>query len=866
MGRRWRVGLWGLVALLGMVAPSPAGTADVYQSSVIGLSHELARLSTTARVLHIGAHPDDEDTALLCALARGEGARVAYLSLNRGEGGQNGIGPELYDSLGIVRTEELLAARRLDGAEQYFTSVYDFGFTKTLDEAMARWGHDATLSDIVWVIRKFRPNVIIARFQGLPSDGHGQHQVAGRLSREAFRAAADPAMFPDQIQLGLPAWQAQRLYQDQFRSTDAGYRLAVGESSTLYGRSWLSIAMESRSLHRSQDMGRDQPLGAHTARLSLVDSTVPTDPDAGPLDGLPVALTALLPPAVEGEESAVAGLRTALAEAEAGVEQASTLLRSRGSQLQAIAGLSQALRNLRRASDAIDAGALPAKVEAASFRIALNQKLTEASEGLALAAGIQLDARSDRPSAVPGGTVRVATEVFWPEASPVTGARATLELPDGWGVTTGNDRIETGNSAPQWFAGYDVKIPADAVPDQPYWLRQPRVGDRFAAPEPALRGLPLAPPRMMCRLRCVVDGSVLQLLRPVTCQVVDPRRGESRHQVLIAPQVSADVEPGLVLLPGGAAKQVELDVTVRNHGREPVAGKLEVKLDDSVLVDQETGVGAGSRSLLRLPTPLPKLSQRANLTLTWTPIDGQPVALDTVHRIDYEHIQPHLYRTPATVGLVPLDVQADTGRKLGYIPGPGDDLPAALQRLGLSVKLLDDAALSEPDAFAGLDTIFVGIRAYEVNEALQRVNRRLLDWTKAGGTLVVQYQKYPFVDGHYEALPLTMVRPHDRIVDETAPVKFLAPDHPLLTTPNRLGPADFEGWVQERGLYFANTWDEAYTPLLGAADPGEAERDGGFLAADLGEGKYVYCAWALFRQLPAGVPGAYRMLANLAAY
>jgi len=864
-----RRGCWGLVGLLGawlLAAPSQASTAEVYQTSAIGLAHQLARLSTTARVLHVGAHPDDEDTALLAAMARGTGARVGYLSLNRGEGGQNGIGPELDDALGLVRTQELLAARMVDGAEQYFAGVYDFGFTKTLDEARQRWGHDATLEDVVWVIRKFRPQVIVTRFSGAPTDGHGQHQLAGRLAREAFRAAGDPTRFPAHAELGLPPWQPARLYLDQFQSTDPGYALAVGDWSTLYGRSWLSLAMESRSLHRSQDMGRSQPFGPHVVRLALLDSHVPTDPEAGPLDGLALGLSDLLPPPAPEETTATAEIRAGLAAAVLGLEQADGLQRQRGSRLQTVGGLAAALRALRRASDAVDAGGLPLQVDPATFRLALNQKLNEASEALALAAGVQLDAQASRPRAVPGETIRIAGEVFWPESSPVTGARATLELPDGWTVRSGNDRPVTGNSAPSWSAGYDVTIPADADPDQPYWLQQPRPGDRYAAPAPLLRGLPLAPPRLAVRLRCVVDGAVLQLLRPVTWREVDPRHGERRLPVLIPPRLSAEVQPNLILLPGGAARAVQLTVGLRNHGAEPVAGTVAVQLGDEVLVEQATGIGANGRELLRLPLSLPALERRAELALTWTPDGGRPERLDVLHTLAYDHIPPQLYRTPATIGVAPVDVQVDGGRALGYIPGPGDDLPAALARLGLAVTVLDEAALGEPAAFDSLRTIFVGPRAYEVNEALQRANRRLLDWARSGGTLVVMYQKYPFVNGGFAPYPLAMAQPHDRIVDERAAVRLLVPEHPLLTTPNRIGVADFEGWVQERGLYFAHTWDAAYTPLLSAADPGEPARDGGLLAAEVGQGRYVYCAWALFRQLPAGVPGAYRLLANLAAF
>ncbi len=833
-----------------------------YQRGTVALVHQLSRLQTTARVLHVAAHPDDEDSALLALLARGYGARVGYLSLTRGEGGQNSLGPELYDALGLVRTEELLAARALDGAEQWFGGAYDFGFSKTAAETVRHWGEQETLSDIVAAIRRQRPQVVITRFAGDRGDGHGHHQVAGWLCRRAFRLAGDPRAFPEQLQQGLLPWQATKLYLDRWDVAGTAAPLDVGAWSPLYGRSYLSLAMAGRSRHRSQDMGRLEPRGPSVVRLTLLDQVGEPDASGAIFDGLDLRLVALVPEPAADAPAWQREVRAQLIEAAAAVREAQSVLVTGLLPRQTVGELARALRALRRIDETIQ----PLPVEAVgALRLAIGQKIADCSLALMLAAGVELDALADRRQVAPGEALTVAGQVYWPERTRVDSLRLVLQTPTGWTTSALPETPLFGNHAVSSGSGDRVDVPADAAPTQPYWLAQPRRGDRFATPDPALAGLPYAPPPLQVQLRLAIDGGILSVVRPVTWRVADPRRGERRAPVTVVPAVTASVRPDLVVLTPRRTAPVVLTTVLRNHTTAAVRGRLLLRAGDTHLAAPvEVAIAAGDRQRARLTLTAPVKAGLAQLC--WQVADRPAQPLQGLHEIDYDHIRPSSHLTAATVRLVAVDAQVPTARAVGYVPGPGDDWPEALRRLGVAVRWLDAETFDEPDALEGLRTIVIGLRAYETNEALARHHRRLLDWVAAGGTLVVQHQKLPWSKGGYAPYPLTIAEPHDRVTDEAAPVRFLPPDHPLLTWPNRLGPADFDGWVQERGLYFAHQWDERYRPLLECHDPGEGEQRGGLLVAAVGQGAFVYCPLALFRQLPAGVPGAYRLLANLVAF
>ncbi|MBI2302187.1 MAG: PIG-L family deacetylase [Armatimonadetes bacterium] len=850
--------------LLLWAALARADTADVYRTGAIGVAHQLKRLTTTARVLHVAAHPDDEDSALLAYLARGEGARVAYYSLNRGEGGQNSIGPELYEPLGVIRTEELLAARRLDGAEQYFGLCFDFGFSKSADEGKRLWGEDAALGDLVELVRRFRPQVIISRFIGDASDGHGHHRFAGLITRRAFRAAADPQAFPEQLARGLQTWQASKLYLRGLADRPWPCRVPTGEFSPLYGRTYQALAFEGRSCHRTQDMGRIQTKGPEVSALDLADSVGGPYKPADPLfAGLDTSLAAAVPDSPEEWRKQVhADLKKAAEEIEIATAVYPIGLYPR----QTVVHLAPVVRLLRRAAETLDGPAIAWSPDVATQRLAVHQKLTEAQQALVLSAGIDIDALADRELAAPGDRVTVSAQAFWRLTAEVDSARFRLVAPDGWSVEPLDSAPAMGNGRASAAQGFAVTVPAGAAPSQPYWLREPRQGNRFRVDDPAVRGLPFAPPALQLNLRCAVDGEPLSVTVPVEYRTSDPRRGERRAEVEVLPAVSAALQPDRVLLRAGHDERLTLTVDLHNHAAGGVSGRLLLRgTTDLPLGPAHVELAGRTAETLQLEAEVPAgwRDQLSRARLVWQ-AGGAEQPRWTVHRIAYEHIPARQYLTPCELTVSPLSVTT-AKVKVGCIPGPTPETPAALRALGIEPVMLDEAALARGDA-SGLDVVVVCNRAYETNPALVSANPRLLDWVRGCGVMVVEYQKYAFVNGRYAPYPLTFVSPHDRVTEEDAAVTMLAPDHSLLAKPNRLGPPDFEGWVQERGLYFAHTWEPQYAALLSCHDTGEEDKQGGLLVAQVGKGAYVYCAYALFRQWEAGVPGAYRMLANLVSY
>ncbi|MCC7495822.1 MAG: PIG-L family deacetylase, partial [Fimbriimonadaceae bacterium] len=492
--------------LLTLLAPwAQADTGEAYGRGTVGLGHLLLRLQSTARVLHTGAHPDDEDTALLATLARGYGARVVYYSLNRGEGGQNSLGPEQDEALGVLRTEELLAARRVDGAEQWFGLTHDFGFSRSAEETLAKWGEAAVLGDLVEAIRRLRPQVVISRFSGTPADGHGHHQACGQLTRRACEIAGDPAAYPEQLAAGLLPWAPAKLFLDTYQQDQPGTVLPLGDHAPLYGRSFAHLALESRSLHRSQDMGRLEPRGPFVARLQRLDRSVT---DNAWSDGLDFSLSGLLPQPAEGWQQTVA---TQLAEATDSVKQAQALFALNQYPRQTQVALARTVRALRRANEVLSGDGVPADTTTAPLRQAVAQKLDEAQAALLLAAGVELDALADQPFVAPGDALTVAGLAWWHPTCPLSATRLTLTAPVGWQVEamTKVPRMEHGE-APAG-QGWLVRVAAEAPPTQPSGLREARRGERYEVAEAALRGRPQSPPPLTVTLRCAIDDTIVSV-------------------------------------------------------------------------------------------------------------------------------------------------------------------------------------------------------------------------------------------------------------------------------------------------------------------------------------------------------------------
>ena len=872
------------------------------------LDRALAKLATHKRLLVIAAHPDDEDTALLTLVSRSMGGEAAYLSLSRGEGGQDLIGPELGVGLGLIRSRELLAARGIDGSRQYFTRAYDFGYTLSLEETLGQWPKEVMLEDAVRVIRRFKPQVVVSVFPGEPHRNHGQHQEAGVIAYAAFPVAGDPAALPELAAEGLAPWKPQALYCCTYFGGDrATVTTSISALDPWTGKSIYQLAAASRSMHRSQDMGRLQPLGPQEGRLVGVAGTAAAGSDgrAGGAVGSDGAA------AGRSRDDVFAGIDTHLRAIAATIADAAKRQRvaaeldevealagrtrerlNPARPQQALAPLLDIVRHLRAAQGALAgaaagehrAGEHPAGEQAAGELIA--EKLDVAQTGAAAAAGIALDATTDREALTAGESFTVHAELWnGGGASPLAGVAVTLvPAADGPAWKAEPLRAEARAVAAGALSKWDLQpeVPADAPPTVPYFLRRPLQGSLYdwSAASPAERGEPFGPPPLAARFELTLDGVPLALEREVVHRHRDEVLGEVRRPLRIVPAVEVSVAERMQVWPLGRRAVKDLRLVLTSHRHAPVHGRLTVtsrpttagaswpviaplpfELPAASPGDGAAGESAALALTLQAPPSLP--AGRYSLELAAVLDDGSRFAV-AVPLIDYPHIRPTPYPHDAAVEISAFDLQLPPLRRVGYVRGASDLVPEYLRQAGVPIELLGAGELAGGD-LSRYDAIVIGSRAYESDPELPRANPRLLDYVRGGGLMIVQYQQYPFVEGGFAPHKLEIARPHDRVTDENAPVTVLDPAHPVFNTPNKIGEADWKGWVQERGLYFAHSWDPAYRPLLAMADPGGPEQRGALLVADVGKGKYVYTGLALFRQLPAGVPGGYRLFANLLA-
>jgi LmbE family N-acetylglucosaminyl deacetylase len=815
----------------------------------------------------IGAHPDDEDTELLTVLVRGMGAEAAYLSLNRGEGGQNLIGPELGEALGLLRSEELLAARRLDGARQFFTRAYDFGYSKSLEETWSHWPRDSILKDVVRVVRRFRPQVVVSVFSGTSRDGHGQHQAAGWSAREAFDAAGDSTRFPELAAEGLHPWSPRKLYlSTRFDSLATTLTLEGGVLDSVVGRSYHQIAMAGRSLHRSQDMGMLQRIGPSKVRLRLLADQTGSG-GGGLWDGLDTTLTGM---------TAVAG-SDANPRAWDSVTTAVALARRRPTP----AVLADALDRFARALAGGGSGALHVG------RPSPEQwdQVTRLERALRLAASVLCDAVADDQYVAPGQVVEVNV-TCWnpgdrPASIPLVVVRSSASRSRLMQSAAGADLPPGGVAT--WTL--ELQTPYAAAPSQPYFLLRPRQGDVYHWPDddPDLLGAPFGPPLLTAEFGNGVEP------REVTFRYRDQAVGEVRRPLAVVPRIDVKIDPDTLVWAIGATRPRRFSVTLRHGARDTTVGEVRLELPEGW-----PDVGSKPFRLEREDEEIVlDFDVRPPSRLNPGAVEVRAVATERAGRaydagifaVDYPHVRSRTYLRPAVASLHVAPLALPQLTRIGYVRGAADRVPEALRSVGLPVELLDARALERGD-LRRYGAIVVGPRAYETEPALARQNPRLLEYVRQGGVAIVQYQQHDFFTGGYAPYPLTVggrplsldeggagrtARPprppvsHDRVTDERAAVTPVATGHPVLRTPNAIGPSDWEGWVQERGLYFARTWDRAYTPIVETHDPNDEPREGGLLVARVGKGTYVYTGLSFFRQLPAGVPGAYRLFANLLA-
>ncbi|MSR19974.1 MAG: hypothetical protein EXR91_03220 [Gemmatimonadetes bacterium] len=864
--------VWGVtlatVCLWPGAAPLAAQSLDGVGAVAVGL--RLRQLDGVKRVLMIAAHPDDEDTSLLTTLARGWGAETAYLSLTRGDGGQNAIGPELWEGLGVVRTGELDAARRLDGAQQFFTRAFDYGFSKSADEAFTLWPHEDLLADVVWVIRSYRPQVIVSVWSGTPRDGHGQHQAAGIVAQEAFRAAGDPTRFPEQLARGVEAWAPAKLYQSVRAFGGRGgpvpegvLRVETGQLDPLLGRSLQQLSAESRSQHRSQEMGAAQAQGPRSTGVLLVQSRVGDGEGIfSGIDTTLVGLTASLPSApraatrshLEAYRSAVA-----LAQSEMGLDPSAI-----------VDDLAEAIARIRMAQ----ASAGPSAPT--ELRLALAHKTELAMAAFLSAAGVTFEVRAEDDLLVPGQTVRVRALLWNGGALRIERPELAVESAPAWQVTqvsvegfAADGSVEPGALAAWTF---DVTVPPAATPDRLYYLRQERDGAVYRWPaEPGLWGLPRDPARLFASLAFAPSHGELPLtagvvaVRPWRYVAVEPTRGEFERPVLVVPAVSVRVTPDGLVWPQARGDSRSIAVVVRTEGDAGSRGDVAVRAPAGWAVTPpsqpyELAEAGAERTLTFDIRPTGAASAGEHVFAVVARAEGARQYVEGYTLIDYEHIERAALFAPAEARVTVVPVVVAEGLQVGYVMGSGDDGPDAIRQMGATVELIDEDRLREGD-FEGFDVIVLGVRAYEARADLRAASEQVLDFARAGGTVVAQYNRESL--GSLPPRPLEVGNASPRVADETAPVRILAPDAPVFTTPNRIGQADFGGWVQERGLYFGEQWDAAYMPLLEMNDPGEDPQRGSLLVASVGEGVFVYTALSFFRQWADAVPGAYRLFANL---
>ncbi|MDQ6870962.1 MAG: PIG-L family deacetylase [Gemmatimonadota bacterium] len=759
-----------LASLGGAVLMPQSGSAQAILPSAASIRVQNA--PERMRVLWIAAHPDDEDTQLIAWLARGRRVETAYLSLTRGDGGQNLIGNELGEALGVIRTEELLAARRIDGAHQYFARGYDFGFSKTADETRKHWPQDSLLNDVMTVMRAFRPHIVITTFSGTPRDGHGHHQISAIVARDAYNQAADTVRFPVK-EFGKP-WTPLKFYRlALFSPQDRTLAVNVGEYDPYLGLSYQEIAADSRSQHKSQGQGTLRRKGVVWDYLTRVDSRVPA------------------PPANE-EKSIFAGLDTT--------------------------------RFLVQ-----DGRVTPPEPPPS----------------------VTLEAVAVRPVVALGDSVRVSMVLFNRGKSAVTVARRDLTgIPRAIILQPDSEHRWT-----EWFKGNDLT--------QPWWLAEPRNGDLF---RPRITGVSEDEREQQDWAHVTVtsrENGAMDIASPIVFHFVDRVRGDVQRPLIVAPGISVTLDEAVTIARANGPFNQVLKTTLRSPLSDTTPVSVRVALPRGLAADSLT------RTVVMAPGATRTLAFKVRGTLSRGvhEIAVAATANGKTYRtgyvpIEYSHINPQRIYRPSTISINAVDVVLPGRLNVAYVPGVGDNVAPVLQQLGVPLTIVDPGDIPQTD-LSRFTTIVVGPRAYQASQTLMDNNEYLLSYVRNGGRLVVQYGQGEMQRSGIMPYPITLQQRAERVTDENAPVTFTDPASPLLNAPNKITQDDFSGWVQERATYMPSTFDSHYRSMLSMNDPGEPANRAAILAAPYGRGTYIYVPLALFRQLPAGVPGGARIFANL---
>ncbi len=858
-----------------------------------GLRLELLRLGTTARLMQVVAHPDDEDGGMLTLEARGRGVDTLLMTLNRGEGGQNKVGSNLSDVLGVLRSLELLAADQYYGVQERFSRVADFGFSKTADETFAKWGgHDVALGDVVRVIRTFRPDVLVARFSGTTRDGHGNHQASAILTQEAFRAAADPKRFPEQIAAGLQPWQAKKIYIGNVCSFGAQsceddkwtVKMNSGEKSAALGMSYVQFAMEGLRHQLSQGAANwTVDAGDRFTFYKLVDSVGPSTLDKSGheksfFDGIDTSLPGLLDrielegkinPRIPQDLKKIAANVTAATSAKDGAAASTPLIAT-------LRGIDEVLANLR-------SGCVSCSREAISI---LEEKKQQAESALNLALGASLTAHvssdgkrdgqplkeADALTAVsPGQEFLVGVDFHNGSRLPLVIDTIKLAVPDGWNTISEKTKPETVKPGDDLHADFRLRVPKDTTYTRPYWHRDdPDTESINHVDDEKYATLPFPPPALRTRVDYSASGAAgVKARSGVETAVVTPFLDDagkvSARPLAVVPRFSVELEPGTQVISTHNGSTTTVTVGVSSNLERDLAGVLRLELpagwkSDPAQLDVKLRHRGEKQDFQFKVFPARLQQGRATIRAV---LDSEGMKYSEGYTlVTREDLGSFYYYQPARQRVSIVDVQAPHDLKIGYIMGAGDDIPTVLKQIGMDVTLIPAEKLASENLSA-YGTIVLGIRAYDTQKDVAANNKKLLDFVNGGGTLVVQYNSGTGDFNAGKFTPYSAELSRARVSVEEAPVEILAPENSIFHYPNTITAHDFDGWVQERGLYFMDKWDEHFTPLLACHDPGEDEQKGGLLEAKYGKGTYIYTGYAFFRQLPAGVPGAVRLFVNI---
>ncbi|MCO4291700.1 PIG-L family deacetylase [Solitalea sp. MAHUQ-68] len=786
----------------------------------------LKKLNTFGAALYVAAHPDDENTRLISWLANEKCVRTGYLSMTRGDGGQNLIGDQQGELLGLIRTQELLAARRIDGAEQFFTRANDFGFSKNPDETFKIWNKDSILADVVWTIRRFRPDIIITRFATDGSGGHGHHTASAILAEEAFVAAADPNRYPEQLKYVQP-WQAKRLiYNNASRfwnpNADMTGNLAqeVGQFNPMLGKSYGELAGESRSMHKSQGFGAARTRGSVTEYFKPIKGSAAATDVFDDID--------LSANRIEGAETFKQWIKKA--QDEFLTDEPSTIL-----------------------SDLIQAYKALDQIKDAYWKV---QKQKELVNLIIACSGIYLEATATDFSITPGQQLKISINAI--NRADTAVILEKINFPNGETVSV-NKSLERDQLCKE-----DKVITLDPTTsyNNPYWLTYKHSEGMFTVKDQNLIGQAEAPVPLQVGFVLTIEGQSLAINRPVIYKWVDPVDGELYRPIQITPPVMINMDAKAYVFPSSKSRNIKI---VLKAGKESCKGVLKLDLPSSWKSNPAS-----------IPFNLQKKDEEMDVSFEIIPpsenstaiinavatIDGNTYSKgETV--IDYKHIPIQTLYPDAQAKVVRFNLNKRS-ENIGYIKGAGDDIPHNLAQLGYHVKMLTDDMLSDGVDLSVYDAIVIGVRAYNTNDRMKFYYNKLMNYVQNGGNLIVQYNTNNFLGGvKSEIGPFPFTISRDRVTDENAEIRFEIPRHRVLNSPNKITSDDFKGWIQERGIYFASDWDKNYETPISLNDPGENSSKGSTIITKYGKGYFVYTGLSFFRELPAGVPGAYRLFVNM---